>query len=82
MIAKSLTVAALLTLTVAPAWGFARGAADLAVTQANIGQTVCRLGYTHSILELPRFRGRCTAFALRDDWVPLFIADRRLVVQA
>lgn len=49
MIAKSLTVAALLTLTVAPASGFARGAADLAVTQANIGQTVCRLGYTHSI---------------------------------
>ena len=33
-------------------------------------------------MELPRFRGRCTAFALRDDWVPLFITDRRQVVQA
>jgi hypothetical protein len=33
-------------------------------------------------MELPRFRGRCTAFGLRDDWVPLFIADRRQIVQA
>jgi hypothetical protein len=32
-------------------------------------------------LELPRFRGRGTAFGLRDDWVPLFIADRRQIVQ-
>src|SRR5258707_12039946 len=33
-------------------------------------------------LELPRFRGRGTAFALCDDWVPLFIADWRQIVQA
>ena len=32
-------------------------------------------------MELPRFRGRCTAFALRDDEMSLFIADGRLVVQ-
>jgi hypothetical protein len=33
-------------------------------------------------VELSRFRGRGAAFALRDDWVPLFIADRRQIVQA
>ena len=32
-------------------------------------------------LELPRFRGWCTAFVLRDDGMPLFIADRRQIVQ-
>ena len=34
------------------------------------------------LVELPRFRGRGAAFALRDDWVSLFIADRRQIVQA
>jgi len=33
-------------------------------------------------MELPRFRGRGAAFALRDDWVSLFIADRQQIVQA
>ncbi len=55
MIAKTLTVAALLSLVASPAWGGGitrapvPGAADPAVTQANIGQTVCRLHYTTTV---------------------------------
>ena len=50
--------------------------------ELDIAPSVIRNWARRSEVELPRFRGRCTAFALRDDWVSLFIADRRLVVQA
>src|SRR5947209_422880 len=47
------------------------------------GDRLCSAsGRSRGLLELPRFRGRCTAYASRHGWVPLFIAHRRLVVQA
>src|SRR5260370_33713174 len=52
MAALAVALAALLSLT-GPAWGFTRatvpGAADPAITQANVHATVCRLGYTKAV---------------------------------
>jgi hypothetical protein len=51
--AVTFAVAALLSVASAPASGFTRapvpGAADPAITQANVHATVCRLGYTKAV---------------------------------
>jgi hypothetical protein len=81
MAALAVALAALLSLT-GPAWGFTRatvpGAADPAITQANVHATVCRLGYTKAVRPSKEWSASVKARLLIEQHLPGKIQDYEL----